>query len=85
MSISFLVHNFACIKVDFVVLSPSKFCYIRTGFTRFDVSFMFRFSRFAINQRNQSCIQRWSVSWEVVCPSVTGNVVLKYGMVSLWF
>ncbi len=34
-----------CIKVDFVVLSPSMFCYVTTGFTLFDVSFMFLFSR----------------------------------------
>ena len=28
-----------------MVLSPSMFCYVRTGFTLFDVSFMFLFSR----------------------------------------
>ena len=89
--------EFVCIKVDFVVLSPSMFCYVTTGFTLFDVSFMFLFSRSEStagftyitpnnNQRNQSCIQRWSVPREVVCPLVTGNVVLTtYGVVSLWF
>ena len=45
VSIGCLVQNIACIKVDFMALSPSMFCYVRTGFTMFDVSFMFLFSR----------------------------------------
>ena len=35
--------EFTFIKVDFVVLSPSMFCYVRTGFKLFDISFMFLF------------------------------------------
>ncbi len=45
VSICCLVQNFACTKVDYTVLSPGMFCYVRTGFTLFDVSFMFLFSR----------------------------------------
>ena len=45
VSIGCLIQNFACIKVDFVILTPSMFCYVTTGFTLFDVSFMFLFSR----------------------------------------
>ena len=72
------------------------FCYVRTGFKLFDISFMFLFSRFegsagltyivpgtvyAIDLVYDVSLffRKWSILW------VTGNVVLKYGVVSLWF
>ena len=41
-----LVYDFAVIKVDFMIMCPGMFCYVRAGFELFYVSFMFVFSRF---------------------------------------
>ena len=46
VTIGCLVKDFAVIKVDFMIMYPGMFCYVRAGFELFYVSFMFVFSRF---------------------------------------
>jgi hypothetical protein len=59
--------SFALIKVDFVVLSPSMFCYVGTGFILLDVGLTYIAPR-AVRATNRVhdvglFFGKWSVLW----------------------